>query len=556
MSETSANVSENHLPQPLARILPVLEAARGDARSLHAAAFASLEAVVRWQGLLLLTARSRLSLPVDREKRVQNFLKRPSFGSWVEVLLRHGAREQDSDSSQGAVGVLEDLRQVLETPREEYTAMVKAITGRGGNKPQRWIDALEHLPPYRNDFIGHAGFLTDEHYENKSPLFDGVVKVVIESMSQLDQHLKVHALENAGSSLALQGSAAISCDQGIPEGIQPGECYLTRSSGELLVGMGELTHFENGDVYLFDRTPRERRTEFIDFASGERSRRDGIALLESKFTENLSIDKVEGGKGKEVVTGRLSLKAYALRHTLTTQDRIWVRVVLENQSPIAATFSLQGEESTGWNWCEETFVDDQEVGANETRVWFVAATADHAGTIAPPVVRVTSSFDPRPQVLESEGPVRILDGDPLPLVGRQSQVVQIVDHLADSTAMGAITLIGGAQGQRTGALLEEIARDCRQRGMRDLRGTFRGTAGQPLKGFNDLLRDLVGLQSGDNGAEQIRETASIQLEQWLGEDAAAIAYFLDELTGESAPEKSSEQMRSFWWFKLISAVAR
>lgn len=163
MSETSANVSENHLPQPLARILPVLEAARGDARSLHAAAFASLEAVVRWQGLLLLTARSRLSLPVDREKRVQNFLKRPSFGSWVEVLLRHGAREQDSDPTQGAIGVLEDLRQVLETPREEYTAMVKAITGRGGNKPQRWIDALEHLPPYRNDFIGHAGFLTDEH---------------------------------------------------------------------------------------------------------------------------------------------------------------------------------------------------------------------------------------------------------------------------------------------------------------------------------------------------------------------------------------------------------
>ena len=148
------------------------------------------------------------------------------------------------------------------------------------------------------------------------------------------------------------------------------------------------------------------------------------------------------------------------------------------------------------------------------------------------------------------------NGDPLPLVGRGEQAQKIVDHLVDRETPGAVTLIGGGQGQRTGALLEEVARQCRQQGMRDLRGTFRGTAGQPLKGFNDLLRDLVGVQSGDTAAEQIRETASVQLEQWLGEDAAAIAYFLDELTGESSPEKSSEQMRSFWWFKLVSAVAR
>ena len=556
MSETSANVSENHLPQPLARILPVLEAARGDARSLHAAAFASLEAVVRWQGLLLLTARSRLSLPVDREKRVQNFLKRPSFGSWVEVLLRHGAREQDSDPTQGAIGVLEDLRQVLETPREEYTAMVKAITGRGGNKPQRWVDALEHLPPYRNDFIGHAGFLTDEHYENKSPLFDGVVKAVIESMSQLDQHLKVHALENAGTSLDLQGSAAISSEQEVPEGIQPGECFLTRSSGELLVGMGELTHFDNGAVYLFDRTPRERRTEFIDFASGERSRRDGIALLESKFTENLSIDKVEGGKGKEVVTGRLSLTTHALRHTMTTQDRIWVRVVLENQSPIPATFSLQGEESKGWNWCEETFVADQEVGANESLACLIAAVPDHAGTVSPPGVSVSSSFDPKPQKLEPEGPIRVTDPDPLSLVGRADQVQEILNRLAQEDSPIAATLIGGAMGQRTGALISEVARKVREEGQRDLQGTFRGAAGQPLKGFQDLLRDLVSMQASDEDPEQMRETAAVLLEQWLGADAAAISYFLDELTGEGSLDKSAEQMRSFWWFKLFSAVSR
>lgn len=556
MSETSANVSENHLPQPLARILPVLEAARGDARSLHAAAFASLEAVVRWQGLLLLTARSRLSLPVDREKRVQNFLKRPSFGSWVEVLLRHGAREQDSDSSQGAIGILEDLRQVLETPREEYTAMVKAITGRGGNKPQRWIDALEHLPPYRNDFIGHAGFLTDEHYENKSPLFDGVVKAVIESMSQLDQHLKVHALENSGTSLDLQGSAAISSEQEVPEGIQPGECFLTRSTGELLVGMGELTHFDNGAVYLFDRTPRERRTEFIDFASGERSRRDGIALLESKFTENLSMDKVEGDKGKEVVTGRLSLKTHALRHTMTTQDRIWVRVVLENQSPIPATFSLQGEESTGWNWCEETFVVDQEVGANESLACLIAAVPDHAGTVSPPRVSVSSSFDPKPQKLEPEGPIRVTDPDPLSLVGRADQVQGILNRLAQEDRPIAATLIGGATGQRTGALISEVARKVREEGQRDLQGTFRGAAGQPLKGFQDLLRDLVSMQTSDEDSEQMRETAAVLLEHWLGSDAAAISYFLDELTGEGSLDKSAEQMRSFWWFKLFSAVSR
>ena len=177
------------------------------------------------------------------------------------------------------------------------------------------------------------------------------------------------------------------------------------------MSMGELTHLENGDVFLFDRTPRERRTEFIDFASGERSRRDGLALLESGFTENLSLDRVEGSSA-EVVTGRLTLRSQVLRYSVTTEERLWTRVVLHNQSPIPARFRVEGGESSGWKWCEDTFVDDQEVAPNETRVWFVAATADHAGTSAPPVVRVTSSFDPRPQVLESEGPVRIVDSDP------------------------------------------------------------------------------------------------------------------------------------------------
>ncbi|MAJ28184.1 hypothetical protein CBD41_02030, partial [bacterium TMED181] len=557
MQESGGSFPDLPLPQPLARIVPVMNQARGDARALHAAAFASLEAVVRWQGLLLLTARSRLSLPVDREKRVQNFLKRPSFGSWVEVLLRHGARDHERTSQgKGPLGILEDLREVLETPRDEYTAMVKAVTGRGGNKPQRWVDALEHLPPYRNDFIGHAGYLADDHYQEKAPLFDAVVTAILEEMAKADQTLQARSLEDADQSLSLQGIGSAQVGEGeIPEKVQPGECYLVRSSGDLLMSMGELTHLENGEVFLFDRTPRERRTEFIDFASGERSRRDGLALLESGFTENLSLDRVEGSSA-EVVTGRLTLRSQVLRYSVTTEERLWTRVLLHNQSPIPARFRVEGADSSGWKWCEDTFVDDEEVAPNEARVWFVASIADHAGTIAPPVIRVTSSFDPRPQILESEGPVRIIDGDPLPLVGRQSQVHQIVEHLADSATTGASSLIGGAQGQRTGALLDEIARHCRQRGMRDLRGTFRGTAGQPLKGFNDLLRDLVGLQSGVSAAEQIRETASIQLEQWLGEDAAAIAYFLDELTGESSPEKSSEQMRSFWWFKLVSAVAR
>ena len=47
-------------------------------------------------------------MPVDREKRVQNFLKRPSFGSWVEVLLRHGARDHERTSQgMGPLGILE-----------------------------------------------------------------------------------------------------------------------------------------------------------------------------------------------------------------------------------------------------------------------------------------------------------------------------------------------------------------------------------------------------------------------------------------------------------------
>ncbi|MGE4631830.1 MAG: hypothetical protein AAEJ47_02215, partial [Planctomycetota bacterium] len=106
------------LPGPLARVLEALRTTGADSRSRHAAAFASIEAITRWQGILLLTARSRLQLPVDRLKRVQNFLRRPSFGSWVEVLLRHGARDSDRDSNGlGPAGMLDDIRELLITPR-------------------------------------------------------------------------------------------------------------------------------------------------------------------------------------------------------------------------------------------------------------------------------------------------------------------------------------------------------------------------------------------------------------------------------------------------------
>ncbi|HIC22533.1 MAG TPA: hypothetical protein EYO84_03830, partial [Planctomycetes bacterium] len=191
MEPTGANPHIDLLPAPLARVLEALRTAGSDSRSRHAAAFASLEAITRWQGILLLTARSRLHLPVDRLKRVQNFLRRPSFGSWVEVLLRHGSRQTDRVSSGiGPAGMLDDLREMLTSPRLEYGQLVKELAGRGSGKALPWKDAIEHLPPYRNDFIGHAGFLSDDHYQKTAPLFEQASAALLKQMEQWSQELR------------------------------------------------------------------------------------------------------------------------------------------------------------------------------------------------------------------------------------------------------------------------------------------------------------------------------------------------------------------------------
>ena len=557
MEPTGANPHIDLLPAPLARVLEALRTAGSDSRSRHAAAFASLEAITRWQGILLLTARSRLHLPVDRLKRVQNFLRRPSFGSWVEVLLRHGSRQTDRVSSGiGPAGMLDDLREMLTSPRLEYGQLVKELAGRGSGKALPWKDAIEHLPPYRNDFIGHAGFLSDDHYQKTAPLFEQASAALLEQMEQWSQELRVHDLAEEGVALKLQGfETAQPAQQAPPQEVDPGECYISRPDGSLLVVLGEMLHYQDDIAYLFDRTPRERRTEFIDFASGQRARRDGTALLDSTFTENLSIEATEGSSA-EVVTGRISIRGHALRDNISMGEKLWVRVVVRNRSPISARCNIQLSESSGWCWSEETNPEQREIGAGEHEVWLLGAEPLHTGTIAPPVFEVLSSFDARPVMVEPEGPIRIRDADRMPLVGREELLGQVMDHLDPERRPGATTLIGGAEGQRTGALLAELSRQVRHRGVRDVQGTFRGAAGQPYKGFQDLLRELLGVSSLEAHDLDLRETAAQTLEELLGEDVAAIAFFLDELTGEGSLEQTSEQMRSFWWYRLLATAAR
>lgn len=554
---TGAEPRIDCLPGPLARVLDALRTTGSDARSRHAAAFASLEAIVRWQGILLLTARSRLQMPVDRLKRVQNFLRRPSFGSWVEVLLRHGSREQERLSTGiGPPGLLDDLREMLTSPRLEYGQLVKEIAGRGGGKALPFNEAIEHLPPYRNDFIGHAGFLADDHYEKTAPLFEESTSALLDQMGQWSQELRAHSLSEEGVALQLQGLGDPQpAPQAPPQEVGPGECYLSRPDGTLLVVLGEMLHFQDDIAYLFDRTPRERRTEFIDFASGKRTRRDGTALLESTFTENLSIEASEGSSA-EVVTGRISIRGHALRDNITMGEKLWVRVVVGNRSPVEARCSIQLPECSGWRWSDETVPEQKEVAAGERQVWLLGAEPLHTGTIAPPVVELISSFDTRPVMVEPEGPIRIRDEDPMPLVGRASLIKKVMDHLDPETSPGATTLIGGAEGQRTGALLSELARQVRRHGVRDVQGTFRGAAGQPFKGFQDLLRELLGVSLLETDGRDLRESAAQTLEELLGEDVAAISFFLDELTGEGSLEQTSEQMRSFWWYRLVTTTAR
>jgi len=555
VAPTDTSFDPERLPRPLARVQEALRTTGDDPRSRHAAAFASLEALTRWQGILLLTARSRLTLPVDRLKRVQNFLKRPSFGSWVEVLLRHGSREVDRVSSgAGPMGVLDDLREVLSSPREEHGALVREIAGRGSGKALAWKDAIEHLPPYRNDFIGHAGFLSDEHYHKTAPLFEASTLALMEQMSQIDQQLRVCSLNEEGVALALQGLTH-SSEESIPShpDVDPGECYLVRPDGELLVILSELAHYQEETTYLFDRTPRERRTEFIDFASGDRARRDGTALLDSTFTEKLSFEASEGSSA-EVVTGRLSVRGQALRSDIAVDETLWLRVLVSNRSPVAATCHLGLLEANGWQW-NESGESQREVKPGENCVWLVAAKPLHAGTLAPPAIEVHSSFDPQPLVVEPEGPIRIREADLLPLVGREDLVLQLLEHLDPSQRPGATAVISGVEGQRTGALLAQVAARLREVGVRDLQGTFRGAAGQPFKGFQDLLRELLGISfSGSDGAE-VRDSAALVLEELLGEDAAAITFFLDELSGEGSLDQTSDQMRSFWWYRLLSSAA-
>ncbi|MDE0960134.1 MAG: tetratricopeptide repeat protein [Planctomycetota bacterium] len=553
---TDTSFQRDQLPRPLARVLEALCATGDDPRSRHAAAFASLEALTRWQGILLLTARSRMSLPVDRLKRVQNFLKRPSFGSWVEVLLRHGVRDVDRLSTgAGPMGILEDLREVLSTARPEHGELVREIAGRGSGKALAWKDAIEHLPPYRNDFIGHAGFLSDDHYQKTAPLFEASTLALMEQMSQLDQQLRVCSLSEEGVAITLQGLTG-STEDSLPShpDVDPGECYLVRPDGELLVVLSELAHYHEDSTYLFDRTPRERRTEFIDFASGDRARRDGTALLDSTFTEKLSFEATEGSHA-EVVTGRLTIRGQALRADLSVGELLWIRVLVSNRSPVPASCHLGLQESNGWEWME-TGESEREVKPGDNCVWLVGAKPLHAGTLAPPSVTVHSSFDPQPMLVEPEGPIRIREADPLPLVGREDLVLQLMEHLDPLQRPGATAVISGGEGQRTGAILAEISARLREGGIRDLNGTFRGAAGQPFKGFQDLLRELLGVSFSGNDGADVKETAALMLEELLGEDAAAITFFLEELSGEGSLEKTSDQMRSFWWYRLLSSTSR
>jgi len=57
---TDTRFDPERLPRPLARVQEALRTTGDDPRSRHAAAFASLEALTRWQGILLVVLVARV----------------------------------------------------------------------------------------------------------------------------------------------------------------------------------------------------------------------------------------------------------------------------------------------------------------------------------------------------------------------------------------------------------------------------------------------------------------------------------------------------------------
>ena len=546
------------LPQPLARMRRLLHRDGLEMRGLHAVAFATIEALVRWHGLVLLSARSRQGLPVDRLHRVQTFFRRPSFGSWVEILLRHGVRDE-GDGAGELAGLLAGLRTLLTEERQEHGELLAAMKDEGSTGPCAVTQLLEKLPSYRNNFIGHAGYLSDEHYDRLAPAFRRSAEALLVQTEQAAHRLQVVAARGAELRL-IDLDGADPRDLGAvdepPEITGAEVCFLVDERAGPLLPLGELTTYESGRANLFDRVPKPGRCEFIDFATGDRVRRDSIALADSEFVHNLSVEAAEGGEGA-LVKGRRAVRVECLRHTARVGEPVPFRVVLRNQGPVDLEASIEIPETVGWLPIDGEDGASRVVPAGGFGSWLRSFEPQHSGVLTPPSFVVTTSYDAQgdAEPLQADGPVRVKEA----LGGTWSSQQPLIERLTGgpldpSRSAGAVALIAGASGSQKSATLKRAQERARRIGTREISGSFRGAGGQPYKAFQDLLRDLLALTGHPVGDPKLRQEAAERLGEHLGEDTPSIAFFVEELLGEAT--QVAEGMRHYRWFRLLEACSR
>lgn len=554
------------LPQPLARLEKVLLTVGDDVREQHSIAFAVFEAAVRWLALLVLRARAAGGLPIDARPRVQAFLSRPSFGAWVEVLLRYGVKLPKQETTPQVSEILERVRSSLTAKCVAASRLREALRNPERPPPAKppagdWVKLLRVLPAYRNDFIGHTGHLPRDHFESFSPLFMeaahellGAIVAqgfVVRIAAPLTEHHEILQYTGESPSTVVESAP-------LPAGAEVSAPYIARAdSDEALLSLGNLCAIDRDLLFLFDRSPRRGGVEYLDFASGDRTSLDGISLVKSPFADALSMDAATEAAAPAEYEGRREIRLQPLRRRPSVGELVPFRVVVWNHGhrdlELEATLVY---EKNAWSLGDRSTarVTVAAGGVNRVLLW---ATAAIAGVFEAPRVelRDVAHADAEPDVATSPVSIRIDSRVGVGLVGREEIQTRLLDHVQGTAEHpGAFILVAGERGIGKTAQLEDLSLNVPTVGVRELRGYAQGGGRQPLKLFHDVLRDLLTVIDTEHSDDSLRSFAAESLAEYLGEESPTTNYFVSLLLGDDS-EEVSEGMRHYRWFRLLAAAA-
>ncbi|MEE8143022.1 MAG: hypothetical protein V3T77_07980, partial [Planctomycetota bacterium] len=391
------------LPQPLARVQAALHDESDDPRSQHAIAFAVFETVARWFAILLLKARADLQLPMDEGRRVQAFLRRPSFGNWVEILLRHGSKLPEGHGDAPAYQILEaiqkllngesmaaaELHAALRSPQQDHVAPTSS---------RPWHKLFEQLPSYRNDFIGHSGYVGDQHFQRFGPLLHAAGEALLAEAGLNCHPVRLcRPLQEGFQILEYPGGVqeTVATHVPLPEGAEAMTCYLAaENSQDCLLSLGDLVAEEKGLLYLFDRSPARGGNEYIDFATGARLRRSGVSVAKGQLARLLSVESHEAGE-RLTVKGRTEIHLQPLRRSARVGEPVPFRFVVWNRGPavLQCHTALEADSGGNWSFAQNAAVQLEIPVAGLGRA-LLFAVPTQPGVVEAPRARVSTSYDP------------------------------------------------------------------------------------------------------------------------------------------------------------------